>query len=153
MPSSAGMLPAMPILALFPEAGVSPSCKAETLSAVMVTPGQVSILRAAGVPQVRSGCSTGRSLLAATAAQWFWTATKASQSSARSLFAPAAWGLEAMSRKVPSEHPVEDKAGIVSVERVPVYWQPTGEYDRSETEPNPPNLTPERSASGTDPVR
>ena len=153
LPSSAGMLPAMPILALFPEAGVSPSCKAETLSAVMVTPGQVSILRAAGVPQVRSGCSAGRSLLASTDAQWLWMATRASQSSARSLFVPAVRGLAAMSTKVPSEHPVEDKAGIVSVERVPLYWQPTGEYDRSEIELNPPNLTPERSASGTDPVR
>ena len=158
LPSSAGMVPVMPMFAAVSEAESESSCKAgsrraETLLAEMVIPVHASILGVVGEPQVRSGCSTGRSLFAATAAQWFWTATKASQSSARSLFAPAAWGLEAMSTKVPSEHPVEDKAGIVSVERVPLYWQPTGEYDRSETEPNPPNLTPERSASGTDPVR
>ena len=143
----------MPILAITPEAGLVSSCKAETLLAVMVTPGQVSILGVVGEPQVRSGCSAGRSLFAAAAAQWFWAATRASQSSTRSLFAPAVWGLAVMSTKVPSEHLVEDKAGIVSVERVPLYWQPTGEYDRSEIELNPPNLTPERSASGTDPAR
>ena len=152
------MVPEMPMFAAVSEAESESSCKAEscraeTLLAEMVIPGQSSILGVAGVPQVRSGCSSGRSLLASTSAQWFWTATRASQSSARSLFAPAVWGLAVMSTKVPSEHPVEDKADIASVERVPLYWQPTGEYDRSETEAVPPNLTPERSASGKDPVR
>ena len=115
------MVPAMPMLGLFPEAGVSPSFKAETLSAVTVIPGQSSILRAAGEPQVRSGCSTGRSLLASTDAQWFWMATRASQSSTRSLFAPAVVGLTVVLTKLPSEHPVGDRAGIVSAERVPLY--------------------------------
>ena len=118
LPSCAGMVPVMPILALFPEAEGSLSCKAETLSAVTVIPGQSSILRAAGVPQVLSGCSAGRSLLASTAAQWFWMATRASQSSARSLFVPATMELAAASTKVPSVQPAADRSVMLPVSAV-----------------------------------
>ena len=118
LPSCAGMVPVMPILALFPEAEGSLSCKAETLSAVTVIPGQSPILRAAGVPQVLSGCSAGRSLLASTDAQWFWMATRASQSSARSLFVPATMELAAVSTKVPSVQPAADRSVMLPVSAV-----------------------------------
>ena len=128
LPSCAGMVPVMPILALFPEAEGSLSCKdkecgslsckEETLSAVTVIPGQSPILRAAGVPQVRSGYSAGRSLLASTDAQWFWMATRASQSSARSLFAPAAMEWVVVSTKVPSEQPAADRSVMLPVPAV-----------------------------------
>ena len=118
LPSCAGMVPVMPILALFPEARESLSLKSETLLAVTVIPGQVPILRAAGVPHVRSGYSAGRSLLASTDAQWFWMATRASQSSARSLFAPAAMGWVVVSTKVPSVQPAAGRSGILPVSAV-----------------------------------
>ena len=55
-----------------------------------------------------------RMLLSVTAAQWFWMATRAWQSSARSLFAPVTLGFAVRSTKVPSVQPVAESAEIGS---------------------------------------
>ena len=79
-----------------------------TLLEYTVMPGQVFIFWLALVPQLRRRWFAGRLLLAVLAAQWFWEATSARQSSTRSLLAPATRGLAAVSTKEPLVQPADD---------------------------------------------
>ena len=75
-------------------------------------PGQVFIFWLALAPQFRRRWFAGRLSLAVLAAQWFWAATSARQSSTRSLLAPATLGLTVVSTKVPLEQPADDNSGM-----------------------------------------
>ena len=80
-----------------------------------VMPVQVSIFSEAPVPQVLRGWSALRLSLAVLAAQWFCIATKAWQSSTKSLFAPETVGLAVVSTKVPSVQLVAASKGMSPV--------------------------------------
>ena len=114
-------------------------------------PAQVSIFSAVPVPQVLSGWSVCRLLLAAIAAQLFWMATRFWQSSTRSLLAPAVVGLAVVSTKVPSEQLEEASAVIAVLDCVPVFWQPMGSYVPPVGYPW--SVTPVRRAVGKAPDR
>ena len=62
------------------------------------------------VPQVLMPWLLSSSELAATAEKWFWMATRASQSSTRSLLVPGVRELAAVSTKVPSAQPAAERA-------------------------------------------
>ena len=77
-------------------------------------------------PQERKEWPEGRRLLADICAQLFWAATRAWQSSARSLLFPETLGWTEMSTKVPSVQPAASKEAMAWLPAVPEYWQPTG---------------------------
>ena len=90
--------------------------KPVTLSATeeTVTPCQLIAKRceAEPVPQVRRKLSE-RLLLAAVAARAFWMATRAWQSSTRSLLVPPTWGWVAWLTKVPSVQPEASRLAVL----------------------------------------
>ena len=70
------------------------------------------------MPQVRRGWVPARVLLAETPAQWFWMATRAWQSSTRSLLLPLTLGLMVVLTKVPLVQLVLERA-VMAVPEVP----------------------------------
>ena len=83
-----------------------------TLLDVTVMPGHVFIFWLALVPHCRRRWLAGRLLLDALAVQWFRMATRARQSSTRSLLAPAILGLVVVFTKVPLVQPAADNRGM-----------------------------------------
>ena len=75
-------------------------------------PGQVFIFWLVLVPQVRRRWRAGK-LLFGLDVQWFRMATRAKQSSTRSLLAPRTLVLSAVATKVPSVQPVADSIGML----------------------------------------
>ena len=120
LPSSAGMLPE--------KAGPAERARLSPVTRPLktVTPDQEVMLTVVPVPHSLRGCSAERVLLAACWAQLFWMATKAWQSSARSLLMPGCRGLATRSAKVPSVQLSAESMTMASLAGVPEYWQPTG---------------------------